>query len=85
MEDKAKWTKEISELLKTDERSGVQDIEYSYEVNSKGWKKEIVTITYVGGGKRKIDVFGNSLGSIYLEIGREVYDIGAIGRIHDEY
>lgn len=84
MEDKAKWTKEVEELLKKDERSYVDSLEYSIETKGR-WKREVVKITYNCGNETKINVSGNSLGAILHEIVREVYGQGAIGRIFDEY
>lgn len=84
MEDKAKWTKEVEELLKKDERSYVRGLGYLIE-KKNGWKREVVKITYNCGSEQKINVSGNSLGAILHEIVREVYGQGAIGRIFDEY
>ena len=84
MEDKRKWTKEVEELLKKDERSYVQSLDYSIDTKN-GWKREVVKITYNCGSEQKINVSGNSLGAILHEIVREVYGYGAIGRIYDEY
>ena len=84
MEDKAKWTKEVEELLKKDKRSFVDSLEYSIETKGN-WKREVVTVTFNCGSEQKINVSGNSLGAILHEIVREVYGQGAIGRIFDEY
>lgn len=84
MEDKRLWTKEVETLLKKDDRSDVQSLEYSIETKGR-WKREVVKITYNCGSEQKINVSGNSLGAILHEIVREVYGQGAIGRIYDEY
>lgn len=84
MEDKRAWTKSVEELLKNEKRSGVDSIDYTVE-SRNGWNREVVTITFRSGGSQKINVSGNSLGSILHEIVREVYGHGAIGRIHDGY
>jgi len=84
MEDKAKWTKVVEDLLKKDKRSYVQSLEYSVDTKH-GWTREVVKITYNDGSETKINVSGNSLGAILHEIVREVYGQGAIGRIFDEY
>ena len=84
MEDKRKWTKEVEALLKKDDRSYVQSLEYSIDTKH-GWSREVVTVTFNYGSEMKINVSGNSLGAILHEIAREVYGQGAIGRIYDEY
>ena len=66
-------------VIMADERSCVKDITY--------WKqdeKEIVTIHYVGGAKALINVACNSNGCNALEIMREIYGFGAIGKIREE-
>ena len=66
-------------VVMADERSCVEDITY--------WKqdeKEVVTIRYVGGAKAMINVACNSNGCNALEIMREIYGSGAIGKIREE-
>ena len=66
-------------VVMADERSCVEDITY--------WKqdeKEVVTIRYVGGAKAMINVACNSNGCNALEIMREFYGSGAIGKIREE-
>lgn len=66
-------------VVMADERSCVEDITY--------WKqdeKEVVTIRYVGGAKAMINVACNSDGCNALEIMREIYGSGAIGKIREE-
>ena len=84
MEDKRLWTEEVEALLKKDDRSYVQSLDYSIDTKH-GWSREVVKITYNCGSEQKINVSGNSLGAILHEIVREVYGYGAIGRIYDEY
>lgn len=84
MEDKRAWAKSIEELLKSEKRSDVASVDYSVE-SRNGWNREVVLIKFRSGGSQKINVSGNSLGSILHEIVREVYGHGAIGRIYDEY
>lgn len=84
MEDKRLWTKEVETLLKKDDRSYVQSLDYSIDTKH-GWSREVVTVKFNCGSEQKINVSGNSLGAILHEIVREVYGQGAIGRIFDEY
>lgn len=76
MEDKKGFTKDLSNLLRSDDRSGVKSITYEMD-NEK--QLEIVTIKYDGGSTAKINVTCNSLGAILKEVVREVYEDGAIG------
>ena len=76
MEDKKGFTKDLSNLLRSDDRSGVTSITYELEYDPC---IEVVTIKYKGGSTAKIDVTCNSLGAILKEIVREVYEDGAIG------
>ena len=78
---KSEWVMMISKLLAEDRRSGVSSIRYANEKNEQGWIREIVRIDYNCGSIAEINVTGNSLGSIFHEIAREVYGSGAIGRI----
>ncbi len=66
-------------VIMADERSYVKDITY--------WKQneiEIITIHYIGGAKTMINAACNSNGCNALEIMREVYGNGAVGRIKEE-
>lgn len=75
---KENFIKEVKTALKADPRSSVADI--TYQINEQGL--EIVTVEFIGGGSRKINVTGNSNGANFTEIGRAVYEGGARGEIY---
>lgn len=81
MEDKKRWTDDIKELLLKDDRSYVTDC--FYERIHRGL--EVVTITYKSGAESLINVTGNSRGSILKEITKEVYGLGAFGKIKERW
>ena len=80
-DDKKAWVDDIAKLLRTDKRSGVKNIKYSYPRIGL----EIVTISFNNGDESMINVSYNSLSSILEEIDREVYGDGAFGRITEEW
>lgn len=75
---KEAFVKRVKLALIADERSSVADI--TYQRNEQGL--EIVTVEFVGGGLRRINVTGNSNGANFMEIGRAVYEGGAKGEIY---
>lgn len=74
---KEAFIEHVKLALIADERSSVADI--TYQRNEQGL--EIVTVEFVGGGLRRINVTGNSNGANYMEIGRAVYEGGAKGEM----
>lgn len=72
---KEAFVKWVKLALIADERSNIADI--TYQRNEQGL--EIVTVEFVGGGLRRINVTGNSNGANFMEIGRAVYEGGAKG------
>lgn len=77
-EDKQGFVKKIKDVLVTDPRSWIEDIDYINNYSRSGL--EVIEIKYIDGVKMHINVTGNSLGAIFREIGAEVYGAGAIGR-----
>lgn len=75
---KENFIKEVKTALMADPRSCVEQI--LYQKNEQGL--EIVTVKFIGGGYRRINVTGNSNGANFMEIGRAVYEGGAIGEIY---
>lgn len=75
---KEAFVKWVKLALIADERSNIADI--TYQRNEQGL--EIVTVEFVGGGLRRINVTGNSNGANFMEIGRAVYEGGAKGEIY---
>ena len=73
---KEEFTRAVSELLKREPRSGVEEIKYF----SKNYS-EFVEITYKNGYVARICVNYNSNGAIFKEIAREVYGEGAYGKV----
>ena len=78
MEDKARWTRDIEHLLKGDERSSVESIEYM-TAEGGALYGETVRIVFEGGYTVDINVNCNSLGAMLKEIVFEVYGGGARG------
>lgn len=76
--EKENFIKEVETALMADPRSNVEQI--LYQRNEQGL--EIVTVEFIGGGFRKINVTGNSNGANFMEIGRAVYEGGARGEIY---
>ena len=68
--EKANFIKEVETALMADPRSNVEQI--LYQRHEQGL--EIVTVEFIGGGFRRINVTGNSNGANFMEIGRAVYD-----------
>ena len=78
--DKMSWVEQISNLLKSDKYSEVQEVQYTADPD-RTWISEVVRIVYVGGGIVDINVTFNSNGAILKEVVAEVYGGGAIGRL----
>lgn len=76
-EDKKEYVRDLGEFIKKDPRSSIEEI--AYEV-AHG-KTEIIKIIYRGGHEALVNVTHNSLGAIFVEVGREIYGEGAHGRI----
>lgn len=76
--EKENFIKEIETALMADPRSCVEQI--LYQRNEQGI--EVVTVEFIGGSCRRINVTGNSNGANFMEIGRAVYEGGARGEIY---
>ena len=72
----------LKKALRQDPRAEVEDIIYTPGFG-KGDKivKEIITIYFIGGTRKKINVTANNNNANYEEIGRAVYGDGAHGEI----
>lgn len=73
---KEKYIDALKALIIADRRSGVCNI-----IREATPLREKLWICYIGGGESQINVTGNSLGAIGLEVFREIYGCGANGRV----
>ena len=72
---KGKYIEVLKALIIADRRSGVCNI-----IHEASPRREKLWICYIGGGQSQINVTGCSLGTIGLEVFREIYGSGAVGR-----
>ena len=78
MEKKKEFLEQVKLALIEDPRSKVADITYQ---SDKG--REIITVYFIRGGKRRINATCNSNGANFMEVGRAVYEGGARGEIYE--
>lgn len=63
-QEKMMFVKEFGELC---QKFGVGDVvNMEYEVDE--WENEFVNVLFVGGGKRKVNVTGDSLGAVVEDV-----------------
>lgn len=73
---KEKYIDALKALIIADRRSGICNI-----IHETAQLQERMRICYVGGGESYINITADSLGTIGLEVFREIYGCGANGRV----
>ena len=71
-EKKRQFVDGLRELLRTDERSELSELKYEVTETDDSYEEE-VKIYFAGGGFKRINVTGDSLYAILLDVAKAVY------------